>query len=283
MDPSVTVVIPCFNQGQFLQECLASLHAQTRTDWCAIVLDDASTDGVTPALCDAVAGPKVRVVHLPVNHGMDVVRNAGIALATTEAIQNLDADDALLPDTLERTLPLLFGDPRVGIVYFDCDRFGVRTGRMRGERFDEARLYRIQIIFGGSLYRRSAWASTRGYCPDFRIGNGDYDFWLTLVEAGYRGVYVPEPFYRYRCHAASWTGLAGGKGDDRLFRSRLQLVEHHRAGFDRHGATAAFLRETYRTEAQRLQARGDAPGAKALWRKVVSVSPWDLAARLRAL
>lgn len=276
-----SIVIPCFNQGSFLAECLGSLHAQTSPAWHAIVVDDASTDGATPQLCDSHAGPRVTVLHLAHNHGRALARNAGIALARTEAVLSLDADDTLDPKHLQTTVPLLLAEADVGIVYTDYQRFGGRTDRLRGQPFDPARLYRQQFIWAGSLFRRSAWAATRGYCDAFRDGNEDYDFWLTLVEAGWRGVYVPEPLYRYRSHAASWT-QGGDGGDDRELRTRLALHQHHREGFAAHGATAAFLAATHHREAERLGRVGLRAEARSHWREVVRWQPWNLVARWRA-
>ncbi|MDY0061989.1 MAG: glycosyltransferase family A protein [Myxococcota bacterium] len=271
----VTAVIPCYNQGRFLEECLASLRAQTRDDWQAIVLDDASTDQQTPALCDAQAqaDSRVRVLHLAPNHGRALVRNVGIAAATTEAILNLDADDALEPTHFARTVPLLLADPQVGVVYTDYQRFGARTDRLRGRPFDLAAMYRIRYVWAGSLFRKSAWAATPGFRDAFRDGNEDYDFYLSLVEAGYVGQYVPEPLFRYRCHPDSWTSSGVG-GDDRVFRTRLALYAHHQTGFDRHGARRAFLAATYEDEATRVLAGGDQATAHALLGRALRHAPW---------
>lgn len=274
----VTVVVPCFNQGHFLAECLDSLRAQTLTDWRAIVVDDASTDGTTPALCDAQADERVTVIHLATNQGRSLARNAGIELATSEAIFSLDADDALMPEHLALTLPLLQASPEIAVVYTDYALFGVRTGVMRGAPFDAATLYRWQYIFAGSLFRKSAWAQVGGYSDDFRIGNEDWDFWLRVVEAGLRGVYVPKKLLRYRLHEQSWSSTTA-HGADRDFRSRLLLLQHHRAGFEQHRATQAFLAETHVREARRLDRAGDRQAAASHWREAVRHRPADLTAR----
>lgn len=279
---AVTAVIPCYNQGQFLAECLASLRAQTFGDWAAVVVNDASTDAQTAACCDAVAAANVEIVHLPRNHGRALARNVGIARAQSEAVLSLDADDALDPGFLAATVPLLTAQPEVGIVYTDYALFGQEHGRWKGRPFEVARLYREQYIRAGSLFRKSAWAGTRGYAEAFTIGNEDWDFWLTLVEAGWRGAYVAAPLFRYRVHAASWSGATAMHGGDRAYRSALLLLEHHREGFERHGAVGPFLAWAHRREAERLAALGDRAGARALYREVAALRPWDLVAQVRA-
>jgi glycosyltransferase involved in cell wall biosynthesis len=279
MTPTVTAVIPCFNHGAFLAECLDSLRAQTVATWRAIVVDDASTDGTTPQLCDAQADDRVQIMHLATNLGRALVRNHGIALAQTEAVLNLDADDTLHPQFFEKTVPPLLADPQIGVVYTDYRIFGAWQGKRVAEPFDVARLYQEQYIGGAALFRRSAWAKTHGYHEDFSIGNEDYDFWLSVVEAGYRGVYVPEQLYNYRMHKTSWSATTAG-GDDRVFRSRHALLQHHRAGFEAHGAVHDFEVATYRNEARRLAKAGRRGPARAMWREVLERDPQNWRARL---
>ena len=274
----VTAVIPCFNQGQFLAECVGSLRAQTDPNWRAIVVNDCSTDGVTAALCDAQADDRVTVVHLPHNHGRSLARNVGIGMAQTEAILSLDADDALDPRHFAATVPELLRDPAVGVVYTDYALFGTKSGRWKGRPFDAARLYTDQYIRAGSLFRKSAWAQTGGYKEAFSIGNEDWDLWLTLVEAGWRGQWVAQPLYRYRLHAQSWTNSGDMHGADRGYRSLLLLLDHHKDGFARNGATGTFLAWATRREAERLTQCGQHAQAKALWRRVRAARPWDFVA-----
>jgi glycosyltransferase involved in cell wall biosynthesis len=280
MTPTVTAVIPCFNHGRFLGACLDSLRAQTVSTWRAIVLDDASTDGETPGLCDLQADARVQIIHLPQNLGRALARNHGIALAETEAVLNLDADDTLHPQFLEKTVPPLLSDPRTGVVYTDYRIFGAWEGKRAAEPFDLARLYSEQFIGGAALFRKSAWAKTHGYHADFSIGNEDYDFWLSVVEAGYVGHYVAEPLYNYRMHTTSWSATNVG-GDDRVFRSRWALLQHHRAGFEAHGAVQAFERVTYADEARRLAKTGKRAQARAMWREVLVRDPHNWRVRLR--
>lgn len=144
MAPLVTALIPCYNQGHFLEECLASLRAQASSDWEALIVDDASTDGKTPALCDQFASDQVRVLHLPHNHGRATARQAAVQHARGEFVLRLDADDCVAPSYLAKTLPHFDDGPRIGFVYTDYQHFGTRRGVMRFERFDEATLYNVK-------------------------------------------------------------------------------------------------------------------------------------------
>jgi glycosyltransferase involved in cell wall biosynthesis len=276
--PMVTVLIPCYNQGQFLEECLASLHAQTLSDWQALIVNDASTDGVTPALCDQFASEQVQILHLPHNHGRATARQVAVQQARGQYVLRLDADDCVAPDYLQKTLPHFDDGPKIGFVYTDYRHFGTRTGLMKFERWDEATLYRRQVAPNGALVRREAWLGSRGHRDEYNIGNEDYDFWMTLAEAGWGGVHVAEPLYLYRNHSGSWTSQR--VDDDRVFRSRMMLVEHHREGFDKFSSVNGFLADTWRDEGERRASFGRHTDARTAFRTALQYRPSDLRSRL---
>lgn len=101
-ESTVTVIVPGFEVASFAEEALASLIAQTRTDWTAVLVDDGSTDG-TGALFDAAAAADSRfsVVHHPAQQGLSAARNSGLDLVRTPYVGFLDADDVMLPNALE--------------------------------------------------------------------------------------------------------------------------------------------------------------------------------------
>ena len=100
-EPSVTIVIPCFNHGRFVGEAVASCLRQRGADVRVVVVDDGSDDGATPAVCDACAGERVRVIHQE-NRGLPAARNRGAGGAATEYLVFLDADDWLEPEFVSR-------------------------------------------------------------------------------------------------------------------------------------------------------------------------------------
>lgn len=243
-DAPVTVVIPCFNHGRFIAECIRSLEGQTHKRWQAIVVDDASTDAETPAQCDAVESERVKVVHLPQNKGRAGARRVGIAMAQSEAVMSLDADDLLEPTHFARTLAALLSDPQCGIVYTDYARFGARKGIMHAGEFDPVRIYVTQYIYAGSLFRKSAYEKTAGYRAELNIGNEDWDLWLSIIEAGYTGTYIREPLYRYRYHPGSWSSQSPQKRAEIIRQSRELLRDFHRQGYERTGTEKRFNRDT---------------------------------------
>lgn len=99
--PSVSVIVPVYNPGEYLVRCLDSLAAQTWTDWECILVDDGSSDGSSD-ICDCYAArdSRFRVIHQK-NAGASAARNQGLACAHAPYIAMLDADDCFAPQTLE--------------------------------------------------------------------------------------------------------------------------------------------------------------------------------------
>lgn len=116
--PRVTVVIPCYNYGHFLTECVASVLSQDCVDVDAIVVDDASTDdSVDVARRLAANNPRVQVIRHAQNMGHIATYNDGLRRAQGEYVVLLSADDLLTPGSLARATAVLVSQPDVGLVY----------------------------------------------------------------------------------------------------------------------------------------------------------------------
>lgn len=229
MRPRVGVIIPCFNQGEFAGECVASLHAQTFRDWRAVIVDDASTDG-SAALLEPLADERVAVVHLDRNRGRALVRNKAVARlgGEVEFVLNVDCDDRLTPDYLEKLLRALEEHPRAGLAYGTLRFFGreADAGRTWPDKsFDFERRYLENEIPGpGVLFRFAALAKTGGWRREFTSGGEDWDIWLQVVEAGWEVVWVREAVYEYRQHPDSFLAQ---RTSETLVDMELNLLRLH--------------------------------------------------------
>lgn len=103
--PAVTVVIPLYNKGKYIERALSSVLAQTFPPLEIIVVDDGSTDD-GPEKMLKFKNPKINIIRQE-NKGPGAARNAGLAIARGEYIAFLDADDEWLPSFLEKGLSLL--------------------------------------------------------------------------------------------------------------------------------------------------------------------------------
>src|SRR3972149_1699479 len=99
--PRVSVIIPCYNLGPYLDEAVGSVLSQTYQDFEILVVDDGSTDPATRTLLADYRRPKTRVIQLP-HGGLAAARNAGVANAGGEYLCALDADDRLASSFLAK-------------------------------------------------------------------------------------------------------------------------------------------------------------------------------------
>lgn len=102
-----SVIVPIYKVEPWLSECVDSILAQTFRDFELILVDDGSPD-CCPALCDAYAAgdSRVRVLHKS-NGGLVSARQAGVELARGEYVVNVDGDDAVARNLLERAAELI--------------------------------------------------------------------------------------------------------------------------------------------------------------------------------
>ncbi len=195
--PKVSVVIPCFNQGQFIDEAVDSILAQSFTDFEIIVVNDGSTDDRTNGLLQNYSREKTRVV-VTANMGLAAARNNGIAVAAGEYILPLDADDRIASTYLEKAVAILDADAEVGIVYSNAQLFGaVETGWLLPE-YSLERMLVDNLIFCSAFFRRDDWLAAGGYDAGMIYGWEDYEFWLGLIERGRKVVRIEEALFFYR-------------------------------------------------------------------------------------
>ena len=102
--PIISVIVPVYNAGKYLQPCLDSILTQTLRDLEILLIDDGSTDGSGP-VCDGYAArdDRIRVIHQE-NRGLSAARNAGLDASKGDCIAFVDADDVLAPEMLGRLL-----------------------------------------------------------------------------------------------------------------------------------------------------------------------------------
>ena len=199
--PDVTVVITCYNLGRYLHEAIDSVLRQTLQSFEIIVVDDGSADEFTTFYLDLLSAPGTRVIRTP-NRGLPAARNAGIQLARGRYICCLDADDRLMPAFLERARRILDDAEDVGFVScyyetFDCDHAVYRYDHCR---FPELLVQNEAV--GVSVFRKDAWRKVGGYCTALKAMQ-DWDFWIGIVEQGYRGEVIPEILFEYRARIGS--------------------------------------------------------------------------------
>ncbi len=252
----VSVVIPAYNAARCLARALDSVLAQSEPQFEVLVVDDASTDATAALVQDfAARDRRVRLLRAPRNGGPGLARNQGIAASCGEWIALLDADDAFLPQRLERLAglgdahqadmvadnllltapdPASDGEPPPGRPMFAAAQLP-RLMSLGPRAFVEGNLLRPgaggRIGFGylKPLLRRS-FLVRHGLAYDAARFSEDYLFYLRCLLHGASWIVTPEPLYAYTVDARSLT--ARHSADD------LRWLATAEAGLLRTGAAA---------------------------------------------
>ena len=237
--PRVSCIVTCFNLGAFLPETLASIRAQTFRDFEICVIDDGSTDPLTQSALRNL-GDDVQVVHSD-HRGLPAARNLGVSRTSGEFICAVDADDLLAPTLLERSISRLDADGSLAFVSHWLEAFGDECWEWKPERCGFPDLLEKNTVNGAALVRRAAVKAVQGWDEGMRDGCEDWDFWITLVERGFRGDIIPEVLFRYRRRPDSMSRVKFADGG--LTHLYGRLVDKHADTFRRHLVELATRRE----------------------------------------
>ncbi len=224
---TVQVVIPTYNRaGSMLGDALASVRAQTFTDYGVIVVDDGSNDHTREQV--EAWDPAARYVWQP-NQGVAEARNHALRHAAgSDYVAFLDSDDRWEPAFLERTIGYLRDHPDVALVYTDfvsTDASGrVLKGHRKRPHGGEvtAALFASTFVHTSAVVARTAILRDAGGFDGRLTHNEDYDLWLRLSLRHPFGL-IPEPLCLRRCHAQSLSH--DGCSPDILLR-KAELLEH---------------------------------------------------------
>jgi|GEM_PF-210601 len=248
IDPKIqfSIIIPCYNQAHYLKECLSSIVAQTLTNWEAIIVDDASSEGDINSIICNFSDERFRIIRHQKNRGLAAARNTGISEGSGDIIVLLDADDRLSPSYLAE-INTAFIDESIGFAYTDVKLFGDKNGIWKYKPFQIIDWANGQPMLGCNPFRRSIWNDIGGFseAEELRIGNEDYDFWMAVVAAGYRGVHIPIPLYEYRRTKNSMM-----KSLDLSFHETVEYIaRRHFAFLTRNSILNSFLSYGYQRSA----------------------------------
>ena len=201
---NISIVIPCYNDGEFLLEAIASVEQKSQIAHEIIVVNDGSTDPKTKEVLTKVEKKGHQVVHLT-NGGPGRARNCGIAIARGQYILPLDADNRLRSNAMSCVMDTLDRDPSIDVVYGGVEFFGEKTGCEQAPPFDLRHLLLWNYIYVSSGFRRSTWERFGGFDED-RASQGfeDWDFWCRIACAGGNVQRTDEVLHEYRVRKNSF-------------------------------------------------------------------------------
>lgn len=206
--PLVSIIVPCYNQAQYLDESLNSVLNQTFTDWECIIINDGSTD-ITEEVSLKWEVKDSRFTYIyQENGGVSSARNLGIGKAKAAFILTLDADDKYEVTFLEKAMTVLVHQPEIGIVgswgrYF-TDEKQLQVLKSTAESVNEF-LFCNGANNGSSLFRKACWEQVNGYDENPENGFEDWEFYLRVCALGWNVHIIEEVLFFYRQHKTSRT------------------------------------------------------------------------------
>lgn len=237
----VSVIIPCFNQGKFLDETLESVLNQTYTQWECLIIDDGSTDN-----SEFIAKKWLNIddrfqYYYQDNAGVSSARNLGIEKALGNYLQFLDADDLLFPTKIEKSLEIIENTSDTGIVISnfqtiseDSKTISPPFCKLKEEYFSfDGFLHKWNIDFSIQIqcgfFKASLFDTIK--FPEELSAQEDWAVWIQLMKTKTNLVFIDEPLAYYRHNSESRMKTIG-IGDNRLkvlssFKKILTYDEYH--------------------------------------------------------
>ena len=204
----VSVIIPAYNQANYLRSAIQSVLDQTWTDFEILVVDDGSTDE-TADIANALTDERVQYIYQD-NKGLSAARNTGIKHSAGKYLTYLDSDDQFLPEKLEVLVNVLEENPHFGFaagqaIPIDEDNLPI------GEIFDiplpddSSQLLLGNPLHVGSVMVERSWQEIAGLFDETLRSYEDWDMWLRLARAGCLMAWVARPVSLYRFHRHQMT------------------------------------------------------------------------------
>jgi Glycosyl transferase family 2 len=196
-NPLISVIIPCHNQGIYLQDALDSVFQQTYKNLEIIIVNDGSDDDFTLQKLQEVRALGLKIIDVAV-YNPSVTRNIGIENCTGEYIVPLDADDILDKVFIEKSLSILLNNNKLGAVSSWTMLFGARDSLQKYKSGGiENYIYYTNATIT-ALFSKKTWKAVGGYDSAMIYGAEDWDFWLGVTSRGLGIEIIEEPLFFYR-------------------------------------------------------------------------------------
>lgn len=216
--PNVSICIPTYNRSHLLPLAIASVLAQTYTDWELIVCDDGATDETPSVMASYQDEPRIRYLRHEQNIGKSNNMRSGYLAAQGQYFLKFDDDDRLTPEFLAQTVAVLHANPAVDFVGTDHWIIDEHNQRDRAATDANSRFWQrhklptgvvanlLKQVFvrqsfqvGATLFRTAALRDVDFMRPDLQNCE-DNDLLVRLALAGKVGYYLPERLMEYRRH-----------------------------------------------------------------------------------
>ena len=255
--PAISVIIPCYDQGEYLLDAVASVERSIEQPYELIIVNDGSREARTKHVLGLLRDAGYTIVD-QANEGLSSARNRGLELSASPFVIPLDSDNRLRAGFVTAAVRILDSRPDVAVVYGDRQDFGLRNDAVDVPEFDLDHLLVFNFIDACAVVRKKALVSCGGY--DARMSPWeDWGVWVALAARGWAFTHLPGLAFDYRVRPGSMISAI----DDHEVRARLyrHVIAQHAALYterlpevliaSQHSADALFR---YARDYERLEA-----------------------------
>lgn len=224
MNPLVSIIIPCYNQAQYLNETIQCVFDQNYENWECIIVNDGSPDN-TLEIAQKWCSKDTRFKYFyKDNGGLSSARNYGIENALGEFILPLDADDKIGSTYTLLAMRAFQDEPNLKLVYCKAEKFGEESGIWDLHTFSLFNLARRNMIFCSAFFRKQEWSRVGGYDTNLIYGLEDWEFWIAILKNGGEVKCLDEIGFYYRVKSFS---MAKGISESEVTFSRDYISKKH--------------------------------------------------------
>lgn len=204
--PKVSVIMPVYNSGTYLNEAIDSILNQKFEDFEFVIIDDGSTDQ-SQEIVKSYSDPRIRFYVNEKNMGVAATLNRGLKLAVGEYIARMDSDDISLPDRFDKQVSYMDTHPKVAVCATGIRMFGAQNGEKYFSTTHDQ--LKVDLLFNNCLahptvmMRRSVVGCTYRYNEEFSAME-DYALWIE-VSRKYELASIKDVLLMYRIHQSQVT------------------------------------------------------------------------------
>lgn len=180
-NPLISIIVPSYNQAQFLGESLQSVLEQTYENWECIIINDGSTDNTEEISSLWVAKDLRFKYYCKENGGVSSARNLGISMSKGTYILPLDADDVIGNDYIRLAINEFQIDNSLVLVYSNATFFGEVNEFWNLPNFEFKNFLLDNCIYCSAVFKRIDFLKIAGYDENLKYGYEDWELWINLL------------------------------------------------------------------------------------------------------
>lgn len=224
--PFFSIIIPCYNQSDWLKQCVSAITQQSFSDWEIIIVNDGSTDQ-TAQVADhfALNDERIQVIHQH-NQGLSAARNTGINHAKGTWLQFHDSDDYLLNHCLKRVFSLIESKPDIQFVQVGHDLVDEKNELIQHNELKADNGSFWPFVKKGnpgpplSFFTHRNLINRVGYFDTSLNSVEDWDFWIRVGKLGITRFVIKSCLVAYR-----YTPQSMSRNPWRMYENNVSVIE----------------------------------------------------------